>query len=150
MLRDSPTKDLGWPPHRHPHPKTPADPAPDGTKVEEKAEPTPHPDDHGTETQDNVSEQEAQRLQDELDKKSGITKSKGKKSKKEIRKEKKLNKLYNKRKKLKGEGGDVEGGDRVDRKYRRIQNKINRLHDSKVRHRKNIFTGGKYKKVVKK
>ena len=73
-----------------------------------------------------------------------------KKSKKEIKKEKKLNKLYDKRSDLKSEGGDVKGGDRVDRKYRRTQNKINRALDSDVRHRKNILTGGKYKKVVKK
>ena len=72
------------------------------------------------------------------------------KSKKEIKKEKKLNKLYNKRSDLKDAGGDVKGSDKVDRKYRRTQNKINRALDSDVRHRKNIFTKGKYKKVVKK
>jgi hypothetical protein len=65
------------------------------------------------------------------------------------KKKEKLNKAYNKRSELKSQGGDVKGGDKVDRKYRRTQNKINRLSDSKVRHRKNIFTKGKYKKVVK-
>ena len=66
------------------------------------------------------------------------------------KKKAKLDKAYDKRTKLKEEGGDVKGSDKVDRKYRKIQNKINRLSGSKVRHRKNILTGGKYKKKIKK
>ena len=37
-----------------------------------------------------------------------------------------------------------------NRRLRRLQNQINKEMDSNVRHRKNIFTGGKYKKVTKK
>lgn len=57
-----------------------------------------------------------------------------------------LNKKMQKRDKLKDEGATVEDS----RKLRRVQNVINRKMDSKVRHKKNIFTGGKYKRVVKK
>ena len=35
-------------------------------------------------------------------------------------------------------------------KMRRLQNRLNKELGSDVRHRKNIFTGGKYKKITKK
>ena len=58
----------------------------------------------------------------------------------------KLNKDMQKRDKMKDEGKTVEDS----RTMRRVQNRINRKMDSKVRHKKNIFTGGKYKrKIVK-
>ena len=123
-LHGSPAKDLKSPPHRH-----------------------PHPDDKTQEAQRKQEEEYVpSKKTQEVVKSTGKTKTKKTKSTKN---EEKLNKLYNKRASLKSEGGDVEGGDGVDRKLRRVQNKINRLLDDPTRHKRNIFTGGKYKKVVK-
>ena len=130
----SPTKDYSVEKGSHGHPHSPAklkknSPA----KVEHEGKAG------NTGTMEKIGEQIKRK-----GKKKGITK-------KEANNPKYTDKVKDLRNKMKEiEANDPNATVENNRRLRILQNKINKEMDSDVRHRKNIFTGGKYKKVTKK